>query len=287
MGPGPCVILWVVVFDGDEGAYYRRRRFTPRKAVRLLCTQRPVRLSHDLWAWGLMSETGQLWCAPCEIFRGARGASGRVFLERGFALRVAVTLLHFLRLLRPLVYRSGVPNPPMRAPEFPPRPSAPRTRAKGLQTVLPPRVVPGGRRERGGTDCAAPTGLSSHIRPLIGSPQKCQRTTGMAEGVGSQAGARRGASVLHQHHRQTRRHRHRHHHHHLVRRRHPRGSSSKNNSNSSRGSGCPASRVTGRFRAPSKCSSFFTGLVIISMDINPSFAYQGLFPLYSQSRSHQ
>jgi hypothetical protein len=32
---------------------------------------------------------------------------------------------------------------------------------------------------------------------------------------------------------------------------------------------------------------FFTGLVIISTGINPSSAYQGLLPLYSQSRSHQ
>jgi hypothetical protein len=49
--------------------------------------------------------------------------------------------------------------------------------------------------------------------------------------------ARRGASVLLHHHHQTRRHRH------------PTGSSS-------RGSERPASRVTGRSRAPSKCSPF-------------------------------
>jgi hypothetical protein len=83
--------------------------------------------------------------------------------------------------------------------------------------------------------------------------------------------ARRGMSVLHRHH-------------HLACHRHPRGSSSKN---SSRGSGRPASRVAGRFRAPSKCSSLFFGLVIISTSINPSFAYQGLLPLCSQSRSQR
>jgi hypothetical protein len=89
----------------------------------------------------------------------------------------------------------------------------------------------------------------------------------------------RGASVLLHHHHLTRRHRHHHH----VRRRHPRGSSS------SRGSECPASRVAGRSRAPSKCAPFyfFTGLVIISTGINPSFAYQSLLPLCSQSHSHR
>jgi hypothetical protein len=36
-----------------------------------------------------------------------------------------------------LVYRSKVPSPPMRAPELPPWPPAPRTRAKGLRAALP------------------------------------------------------------------------------------------------------------------------------------------------------
>jgi hypothetical protein len=91
--------------------------------------------------------------------------------------------------------------------------------------------------------------------------------------------ARRGASVLLHHHHQTRRSR-RHH--------HPWGSSSINSS-SSRGSERPASRVAGRFRAPSKCAPFlfFAGLVIISMGINPFSAYQGLLLLCSQSRSHR
>jgi hypothetical protein len=46
--------------------------------------------------------------------------------------------------------RPEVPGPPMPALELPPRPSVPL-----------PRVVPGGRRERGGTDYVAPMGLLS------------------------------------------------------------------------------------------------------------------------------
>jgi hypothetical protein len=98
---------------------------------------------------------------------------------------------------------------------------------------------------------------------------------------------RRGASVLLHHHHQTCRHRHRHHR--QVRRHHPRGSSSINSSSSNRGSERPASRVAGRSRAPSKCAPFyfFTSLVIISMGINQSSAYQGLLPLCSRSCSHR
>jgi hypothetical protein len=71
-----------------------------------------------------------------------------------------------------------------RAPP-PPWPSAPQTRARGLQAVLPPRVVPGGWRERGGTDCVAPIGLSSWIRHLIRTSPKSAR--------GQLAGPRRPA----------------------------------------------------------------------------------------------
>jgi hypothetical protein len=146
------------------------------------------------------------------------------------------------------VYRPGVPDLLMPAPELPPRPSTPRTRARGLRAVLPPRVVPGGQRERGGTDYAAPMGLSSRIRLLIRtSPRSARRQLAGPRRSAPRPRARRGASVLHQHHHQTRRRRH-----HLARRR-PRGSST----NSSRGSGRPASRVAGRFRAPSKCNHFY------------------------------
>jgi hypothetical protein len=133
----------------------------------------------------------------------------------------------------------------------PPWPLAPRTMAKGLQAALPLRAPPRGRRERGDTDCAAPTGLSSRICPLIRIPPRSVR--GRLAGPRRPAPrprARRGASVLLHHHNQTRRHRH----HHQARRCHPRGRSSINSS--SRGSECPASKVTGRSRAPSKCGPF-------------------------------
>jgi hypothetical protein len=67
---------------------------------------------------------------------------------------------------------AGGPQPAdagSRAPP-PPRPPAPRTRAKGLRAALPLRAPPGGRRGRGDTDYAAPTGLSSRIHPLIRIP---------------------------------------------------------------------------------------------------------------------
>jgi hypothetical protein len=150
------------------------------------------------------------------------------------------------------VFRPGVPDPLMPAPELPPRPSAPRTRARGPRAVLPPRVVPGGRRERGGTDCAAPTGLSSWIRFLIRTSPRS--ATGQMAGPRRPAPrprARRGVSVLLQHHHQTRRRRRHRHHHHLACCR-PRGG----RTNSSRGSGRPASRVAGRSRAPSKRTPF-------------------------------
>jgi hypothetical protein len=94
--------------------------------------------------------------------------------------------------------------------------------------------------------------------------------------------ARRGTSVLHHHHHQTCHHRHRHHH--RACRRHPRGSSIIN---SSMGIERPASKVAGRSKALSKCSPFyfFTGLVIMSTGINPSFAYQGLLSLCVQSHA--
>jgi hypothetical protein len=68
------------------------------------------------------------------------------------------------------VYRPEVPSPPMRAPEVPPRPPTPRTRPKGLRVAFPLRAPPGGWRERGDTDYAAPTGFSSQTHPLIRIP---------------------------------------------------------------------------------------------------------------------
>jgi hypothetical protein len=135
----------------------------------------------------------------------------------------------------------------------PPTAPTPRTRAKGLRAALPLRAPPGGRRERGDTDCVAPMGLSSRTHPLIWIPPRSVR--GRMAGPWRPAPrprARRGALVLLHHHHQTHRHRH----HHQVRRRHSRGSSSINSSSSSRGSERPASGVAGRSRAPSKCAPF-------------------------------
>jgi hypothetical protein len=80
------------------------------------------------------------------------------------------------------MYRPEVPSPPMRAPELPPRPPAPQTRAKGLRAALPLRVPPGGRRGRGDTDYAAPTGLSSRIHPLIRTPPEASRDSWRGQG---------------------------------------------------------------------------------------------------------
>jgi hypothetical protein len=51
-----------------------------------------------------MSEAGLLWCALGEM-----GVSGRVFLEKGFTLRTAVTLPHSLLSLRPFAFELSAP----------------------------------------------------------------------------------------------------------------------------------------------------------------------------------
>jgi hypothetical protein len=136
----------------------------------------------------------------------------------------------------------------MPAPELPRQLSAPLTRAREPRVVLPPRVVPGGQRERGGTDCVVPTDLSLQIRPLIrASLRSARRQLAMPGRSAPQLRARRGAPVLHQQHHRSRRHRR---HHHLAYHRHR---DSSINNNSSKGSGCPASKVIGESRALSKC----------------------------------
>jgi hypothetical protein len=96
VGPDPRVRDWVVASDRDGEAHYRRRRFACHVAVCLLITWRPAHQLYDLWPRAPVSEAGSLWCAP-----GKMGASGRVFLEKGFSLRAAVTLSHSLFLLHP------------------------------------------------------------------------------------------------------------------------------------------------------------------------------------------
>jgi hypothetical protein len=128
-----------------------------------------------------------------------------------------------------LVYQLGVPSPPVGllvpVPLWPP---APWTGARDLQAAPPPQVAPGGRWKRGDTGCVVPTGRLSQtprsVRELLAGPRRpAPRPT-----------ARRGAPV-------PRCHCHRYHH-------------SNNNSNSC---GRPASKVAGRYRAPSKCIPFF------------------------------
>jgi hypothetical protein len=104
MGPGPHVRDWAFASGGDGEAHYYGRRFASHVAVRLLSTQRPAHQLYDLWAW-----------APCQrlgcfgVRLGEMGASGRVFLEKGFTPRAAVTLSHFLLSLRPFAFELSVP----------------------------------------------------------------------------------------------------------------------------------------------------------------------------------
>jgi hypothetical protein len=104
VGLGPRARDWAVASGGDGEAHYCGRRFAFRVAVRLLSTQRPAHQLYDLWARPPVSKAGLLWCALGEM-----GASGRVFLEKGFTPRVAVTLLHSLLLLCPFAFELSVP----------------------------------------------------------------------------------------------------------------------------------------------------------------------------------
>jgi hypothetical protein len=162
----------------------------------------------------------------------------------------------------------------MPTPDFTRQLSVPRARARELRAVPPPLVVPGGRRERGGTDCVVPTDLSLGTRPLIQTSLRSARKQLVGSGrLAPRPRARRGASALRQYHHRSRRR----HHHHLACHRH-RGSSIDNR-NSSKASGHLASKVVGRSRVPSKCTPFPypIGLVTVLMSINLSFACQGFF----------
>jgi hypothetical protein len=62
--------------------------------------------------------------------------------------------------------------------------------------------------------------------------------------------------------------------------------SSNSNNSSSNSSGRPASRVAGKYRAPSECNPLFSiSLFIVPMGLNPSFACQGFLPHCSQGRA--
>jgi hypothetical protein len=99
VGPDPRVRDWTIASGGDGEAHYRGRRFASCVAVRFLSTRRPAHQLYDLWPRAPVSEAGLLWCALGEM-----GVSGRVFLEKGFTLRAAVTLSHSLLLLRPFAF---------------------------------------------------------------------------------------------------------------------------------------------------------------------------------------
>jgi hypothetical protein len=127
--------------------------------------------------------------------------------------------------------------------------------APSTSAMAPPQVAPGGRRRRDDAGCVALTGRSFRSLPRIASgPQAGPRRRA------PRPTARRDALVRHHHHHRSRRHHY--HRYHQTRRRHhlgvisPRGTSSSNSSINSKG-GDPASRVTRRCRAPSKCSPFF------------------------------
>jgi hypothetical protein len=163
----------------------------------------------------------------------------------------------------------------MPTPDFTRQLSVPRARTRELRAVPPPLVVPGGRRERGGTDCVVSTGLSLGTRPLIRTSLRSARKQLVGSGrLAPRPRARRGASALRQYHHRSRRH-----HHHLACHHH-RGSNI-DNGNSSKASGRLASKVVGRSRVPSKCtpSPYPICLVTVLMSINPSFACQGFFSL--------
>jgi hypothetical protein len=166
-----------------------------------------------------------------------------------------------------LVHRLGVPSPSVWLPVLiPPCPPAPWTRAKGLQAV-PPQVAPGGRRRRGDAGCVVLTG-----RSFRSSPRSARRLQMGPRRPAPRPTTRRGTSVprssLH------------HHHPGVITPRSTSSTNSNNNSsrrgsssdlsssshnssshsqcgNSSRSGDRLASRVTGKSRAPSKCSPFF------------------------------
>jgi hypothetical protein len=148
---------------------------------------------------------------------------------------------------RSLVYQLGVPSPPVR-PLVPvlPRPLAPWTRARGLQAVPPPQVVPG--VEGGEAMEAASCRRVACLRP----PRSARELLVGPRRPAPRLWALRGTSVL------------------LCRRHHHplgvitlRGTSNSHNnnrrqcSNSSRSGGRPTSRAAGKSRDPSKCSPSF------------------------------
>jgi hypothetical protein len=98
-----------IFLSGPLATCGRARRFAPRMTVRLLHTQRSVLQVRDMWTRAPMSGTGSLRALGARQmgFPGAR--AGEPSLKRGFIPRSAVTLLHFLQLLRPFTSESSTP----------------------------------------------------------------------------------------------------------------------------------------------------------------------------------
>jgi hypothetical protein len=177
------------------------------------------------------------------------------------------------------VYRPEVPSPPMLALELPLRPLAPRTRAKGLRAALPLGVPPGGRRERGDTDCAAPMGLLSRIRPLIRTPPEASEDSWQGQG-GRLPGLGRAEACQSSNTTTIR----------------PAATSTAATIGLTAATpGAATAAAVGAANIPLPGSlkgpgpqvsvAFFTGLAIMSTGINPSFAHQGLFSFCIQSRA--
>jgi hypothetical protein len=103
VGPSLYVRDWAVVFGGDGEAHYRGRRFAffalgDPHANCMTCGPRPP--CHRL---------GCLGARRARFSAVSRGASGRVFLEKGFTPRAAVTLSHSLQLQRPFAFYLSAP----------------------------------------------------------------------------------------------------------------------------------------------------------------------------------
>jgi hypothetical protein len=118
VGLGPRVRGWVIVFSGDEEAHYHGQRNAPRVVVHLPRTRRPAA---SCMTCGPGPSCHRLGCFGARRVRfsvASRGASGRVFLEKGFTPCAAVTLSHSLQLLCPFAFELSVPHC-IHAPLFP------------------------------------------------------------------------------------------------------------------------------------------------------------------------
>jgi hypothetical protein len=99
VGPGPRVIHRAVVFGGDEGRTTAGgdSPLAGRFAFSALRGPYASRMTCGLGT--LCQRPGCFGARRVRFSAAYRGVSGRAFLERGFAPRVAITLSHFLQLL--------------------------------------------------------------------------------------------------------------------------------------------------------------------------------------------